>query len=636
VAAELTATSGDCNDADAAVHPGATEVCNGVDDDCDGQTDEGLTTAYYRDADGDGYGNLAVAVQACTPPDGYVADHTDCDDTDANEHPGQTWYKDADNDGYSDGTTSSACTRPAGYKVAAELTATSGDCDDAEAAVHPGATEVCNGVDDDCDGQTDEGLTTTYYQDADGDGYGDPNNSIQACAPPHGYVLDNTDCNDQDNSVHPGATEACNGNDDNCNGQVDEGFPQNTYYMDLDGDGYGDAQFMIQACAQPEGYVTNGDDCDDTKEAVHPGATETCNNIDDNCNGQVDEGLPQNTYYMDLDGDGYGDAQFMIQACAQPEGYVSNGDDCDDAHETVHPTAVEVCDNGLDDDCDGLIDHDDPDCDCLEQNIYHFKSGWNLITLACVPEEPYTAETLAQSINAAGGFVTKIMRWNNGAWETYSVGAPFGDFEIEIGQGYMVQAEMGSDWCNRCTGQGCVAYTLHSGWNLLGFPSADGLTASELVQICNDAGGNVTRILRWTGRAWRSYSAGAPFGDFTISPKEGYFLLSTVESTFSICPSSASRGRKITIQPEESETAGVGQGRDLERMMLNQIVYGQVDAATQAKIHFAETGAFWNRFKRLYKKLVSGIDSVIVDETQPTAPTEGRLVKDSLKLSKVR
>lgn len=105
------------------------------------------------------------------------------------------------------------------------------DCDRLNPAVYNGATEICNDMDDNCNEQIDEGLKNTYYQDADGDGYGDSSITIQACYTQAGYVANNTDCNDSSAAIYPGAAELCNGIDDNCNELVDEGF------ADFDGDG---------------------------------------------------------------------------------------------------------------------------------------------------------------------------------------------------------------------------------------------------------------------------------------------------------------------------------------------------------------------------------------------------------------
>ena len=324
----------DCDDTDANVNPNATEVCDGIDNNCDGNTDEGVTNTYYADTDTDGYGDAGNTTQACTAPAGYVSDDTDCDDTDANVNPNatevcdgidnncdgntdegvtNTYYADLDNDGYGDtGNTTQACTAPAGY------VSDNTDCDDSEAAAYPGAMEVCDGIDNNCDGQTDEGVTNTYYADSDNDGYGDTGNTTQACTAPAGYVSDNTDCDDNEAAAYPGATEVCDGIDNDCDGQTDEGV-LNTYYLDLDSDGYGDIVNATQACSAPVGFVANNSDCDDSDPNINLGATEVCDGIDNNCDGNTDEGVT-NTYYADSDSDGYGDVNSTTQALQCPCG----------------------------------------------------------------------------------------------------------------------------------------------------------------------------------------------------------------------------------------------------------------------------------------------------------------------------
>ena len=96
------------------------------------------------DADGDGFGDPNSTILSCTQPANYVSDNTDCDDTDINEHPGQTWYADVDGDGYSDGTTdTTSCEKPVNYYLPSELTATPVRLRDAPRAM---STRVVHGL----------------------------------------------------------------------------------------------------------------------------------------------------------------------------------------------------------------------------------------------------------------------------------------------------------------------------------------------------------------------------------------------------------------------------------------------------------------------------------------------------------
>jgi gliding motility-associated-like protein len=238
------------------VNPGATEICDGLDNDCDGLVDDddpdvtGQTT-WYLDSDADGFGDFSNSVVSCNQPSGYVADNTDCDDTNA--------------------------------------------------AVNPTATEVCNGIDDDCDGLVDDADSditgqSIWYLDNDSDGFGDPTNFVLSCNQPNGYVPDSTDCDDTNANVFPGATEVCDGVDNNCDGQIDESGGT-VWYVDADADGYGDVNDTgVTSCTQPPGTVDNNGDCDDANSSVNPGAIEICDGIDNNCDGIIEEptiqGLP--------------------------------------------------------------------------------------------------------------------------------------------------------------------------------------------------------------------------------------------------------------------------------------------------------------------------------------------------------
>jgi hypothetical protein len=215
---------------------------------------------FYADADNDTYGDLASPLTVCTPPAGYVSDNTDCDDTDGLVNPMTTWYQ--DNDGDLTGNTTVTfvgCTPPVGYVL------DSGDCDDNDVLIV---------------------LPTTYYSDADNDGFGAGLGLVLCTNPGAGYVTNQSDCDDALNTVYPGAPEICDGIDNNCNNQTDEGLTFITYYVDADNDGFG-AGAAQSLCEDPGvGYSLNNTDCNDAINTVYPGATEIADDgIDQNCDG---------------------------------------------------------------------------------------------------------------------------------------------------------------------------------------------------------------------------------------------------------------------------------------------------------------------------------------------------------------
>jgi Putative metal-binding motif/Secretion system C-terminal sorting domain len=201
----FVANNGDCNDFDMNIRPGVTDLCNGINEDCDTQTDEdGGGPTYYADADGDGFGNPSVFQQACTKPNNFVENATDCNDNNAQINPNALWFADPDFDGIGAGASLQTCNPGPGWSVV------TGDCDNGSAGIRPGLAELCDGIDQNCDGKIDEGLPkVTYYRDADNDGFGsfvasiDPNmpNPVQDCTQRQGYVTNNQDCNDNDASI---------------------------------------------------------------------------------------------------------------------------------------------------------------------------------------------------------------------------------------------------------------------------------------------------------------------------------------------------------------------------------------------------------------------------------------------------
>ncbi len=256
-----------------------------------------------------------------------------------------------------------------------------------------------------CSGQV-ETCPDPWYHDADGDLYGDPADSLVGCESPSGYVAQAGDCDDSSADINPAASESCNGVDDDCNGTTDDDYAIDapTWYKDRDQDGYGDPSATTRACTQPQGYVSDQQDCDDLDSTINPAALELCDGLDNDCDGLSDDqdpGLDSSSatrWYLDADSDGFGGWGTSTLACEPPSGYAEDQSDCDDDDPGVNPDATETC-NGIDDDCDGLVDDGDPGLDTSSAYTWYLDAdsdgfGDALVSVsACDPPDGYLADS---------------------------------------------------------------------------------------------------------------------------------------------------------------------------------------------------------------------------------------------------
>jgi large repetitive protein len=445
----------DCNDNDDTVYTGADELCDGQanacgtlpadeadedadgyvactfdadgwdgaaevvgDEDCDdADEDEAPGVYWYADSDSDGFGNAADAGTLCernAPTD--VANAEDCDDSDDKETPEVTWYADVDADGFGDpDSTPSDCERAAGTDVT-----NAEDCNDADITIWPGATELCDGLQNDCDasklpnteadkdddfyvactidadgwmgdltvvggddcddGDAEETPAVSWYTDGDEDGYGDPAATPTQCERTATTdVTNNTDCDDSDEDENPGVTWYVDGDDDEYGSDVDAGntcerlnATDVANNLDCD-DGTGafspDVTDVVgdqidQNCDDADGVdedrdshaseASGGEDCDDDDASVSPSGTEVANDVDDDCNELKDD----TTEAYDDDNDGFCEGWDDDDEPSTP-GICTDGSDigdCDDESDKANPEETEVA-NGVDDDCVDGIDN---------------------------------------------------------------------------------------------------------------------------------------------------------------------------------------------------------------------------------------------------------------------------------------
>ncbi|MFT6395340.1 MAG: hypothetical protein ACJAYU_000082 [Bradymonadia bacterium] len=367
----------DCEEGNSDVNPGAAEECDGVDNNCNGFVDEaGGGPTWHADNDGDGAGSIEDFIEACEPSDEYPsAEGGDCDDDDSEVFPGAVDLcngvdNDCDEDtvdgndeelvgGACDGLDDDRCAGGTTECVEGALICTEGP---------EGTRELCDGVDNDCDPDTADGSDDPRVGDAcDGEDSDLCEEGLSICR--GGELLCDDSTDDQ--------IEICDGEDNDCDGTEDEDAGD-LWFRDSDGDRFGTEDETTNACIRPPGFSARSGDCNDDESAVNPDEEDICDRLNNDCVGEADDDPAfHETGWPDIDGDGFGDSSADSSGCEIPPDYVDNGEDCNDDSAAAAPGLDEVCDDGLDNDCNDDVDCADGACaeeeecvvDCSDDSI---------------------------------------------------------------------------------------------------------------------------------------------------------------------------------------------------------------------------------------------------------------------------